>query len=344
MEKINWRKTNYAKGEKNMKISIRQLAEHCGVSIGTIDRVLNNRPGVKLQTREMVEKKVKELGYKPNYLARSLSVGKTMSIGVVLFNLHNSFFAELSDALVKAADSKGYFLYLTLSEKSKQKEYDCVKNLVERQVDGIILFSTNRDKDFTEYLLTCGVPILTIMSELEGFTRIGIDDSNAMSDATRFIASKHYKRIVYVSAPLSYGDKMNIHVQQNRYKGYLDVANQLEIESILIDSKDYLNIIDTIDLKSKKTAFLCSSDVYALEIMRHLKLRGFKTPLDYGLMGFDNIDMLKYIDPQIATVNVPIENVGTIAVEKLLDLMNTNDKQSELINLPYKIIPGQTVI
>ena len=325
-----------------MKVSIRQLADYCGVSIGTIDRVLNNRPGVKKQTRELVEKAIDELGYTTNHLAKSLSLGKTSSIGIVLFNLNNLFFAQLSDAIVKEADANGYFAYLTLSEKSKEKEFACIKNLIARQVDGIILFSTNRDPEFVDYLSSCGVKVVTIMTGLSGFPSVRIDDYTAMADATGYIASKQYKRIIYISPPLSYRKEMNILVQEQRYDGFLHTVKKWSLESIIIDHANYIEAIDQLDIGEVKTAFLCSSDVYALDILRHLRLKGFVPPYHYGLMGFDNISILQNIEPAIATVSIPIEDVGREAVDMLIRAIE--GEAVETLTLPHTIFPGQTIV
>ena len=327
-----------------MRVSIRQLADYCGVSIGTIDRVLNNRPGVKKQTKERIEKAIDELGYTPNHLAKSLSLGKTSSIGVVLFNLNNLFFAQLSDAIVKEADARGYFAYLTLSEKSKEKEFACIKNLVARQVDGIILFSTNRDLEFTAYLSSCGVKVVTVMTGLTGFPSVRIDDYSAMADATSYIASKQYKRIVYISPPLSYRKDMNILVQEQRYEGFLHTVKKWSLEPIVIDHVHYLEAIDHLHVGDVKTAFLCSSDVYALDILRHFRLKGFVPPYHYGLMGFDNISILQNIEPSIATVSIPIEDVGREAIAMLVRAIEGEGEVMETLTLPYTIFPGQTIV
>lgn len=325
-----------------MRVSIRQLAEYCGVSIGTVDRVLNNRAGVKQETRVLVETAIKDLGYSPNYVAKSLSIGKSMSIGVVLLHLNNSFFAQMSDAIVTEADSLGYFTYLTLSEKSVDKELKCVKDLVARLSDGIILFSTNRDEEFAKFLSECGVPIVTVMTELPGFPKVRIDDHRAMADAARYIVSKGYERIIYVSTPLSYKMTMNILVQEDRRDGFLSIVRDMDIDYSILDRADYLSDIDALDLKAKKTAILCSSDVYALQIMRHLRMRGLTTPYHYGLMGFDNINILQHIDPVLTTVSVPIEVVGRAAVQMLVRRINGEQIASQV--LPHEIIHGQTII
>lgn len=325
-----------------MSVSIRQLAEHCGVSIGTIDRVIHNRRGVSTETREKVERAIKELRYEPNQLAKSLSVGRSMSIGVVLLHLNNLFFAQMSDSIVKEADAQGYFTYLTLSEKDVEKEKNCIHNLVSRRADGIILFSTNKQGDFLRYLKSCSVPIVTVMTELPGFAGIRINDFQAMADATRYIVTKQYQRVVYVSTPLSYKDTMNIRVQENRRNGFLDVIRHTNLDYRIIDHSDYLSEIDRLNFKDVRTAFLCSSDIYALSILSHLRLRGMLPPYDYGLMGFDNIEILRHVEPAVTTVAVPIEEIGRRAVQTLVAHLNGGELETKI--LPHSIVPGQTIL
>lgn len=127
-----------------MRITTEDIARICGVSRGTVDRALNNRPGISPKTKEKVLKVAKELGYRPNMIACSLAKGHTMSIGVVVFDLNNEFFAQLLNSIEIRARELGYFTYLVLTQKDPKVEKECLSHLVDRNVDGIILFSINK--------------------------------------------------------------------------------------------------------------------------------------------------------------------------------------------------------
>lgn len=325
-----------------MKVSIRQLAEYCKVSIGTVDRVVNHRPGVKKETKEKVEKAIRELGYQPNYLAKSLSEGRSMSIGVVLLNLDNAFFAQLSDAVVRQADAMGYFTCLTLSEKNPDKEFECLKNLMARQVDGVILFSTNQRPEVLEYIAASSRPVVTVMSELKDVPAVLIDDQLAMEQAVAQVLARGYRRLVYVSAALSYEAGVNALVQQRRYEGFEQAVQKAGAAGMLLNKPDFLAEVDRLNLQEGKTAFLCSSDVYALEIMTHLKQKGCSPPKDYGLMGFDNLSVLQHIQPLLSTVGVPIQQVGQECVKLLVELIQGGEPKK--IVLPHSMVPGQTLL
>ncbi|MEJ9319135.1 LacI family DNA-binding transcriptional regulator, partial [Halalkalibacterium halodurans] len=147
-----------------MKVTIKDIATICGVSAGTVDRALNNRTGISEKTREKILKTAKELNYRPDYTARSLVMGKTMTIGVVLFDLYNRSFAQLLNAIELKARELGYFIYITLSDKNPENELNCIEHLVNRKVDGIILFTVNKGEQFEANLSKWGIPIITIFN------------------------------------------------------------------------------------------------------------------------------------------------------------------------------------
>lgn len=308
----------------------------------------NRRPcaqrtyGGKSRYKKKVQQAVQELGYTPNHIARSLSGKKTMSIGVVLFNLGNIFFSQLADAIVSTCLDKGYSPYLMLSQKSKKREQEIVDELICRKIDGLILFSTNTDEEFINKLKNCSVPVITVMTLLKDFPFIGIDDRSAMRDATRYVINHHYQRLVYISPPLSYTE-MNIEVQLERFRGFQSVVESAPVETIVIKDYDYLATVDKLQFThAKKTAFLCSSDIYSLNLVRHMKHKGLNAPYDYGVLGFDNIDTLQYVEPLISTISVPIRDIGRRAVEILAAGIAGQPMVSE--HLPHAIITGQTII
>ena len=311
-----------------------------------MDRALNNRPGISEKTRKKILETTEKLGYRPHLLARSLVKGCTMTIGLVVFDLYNRFFAQLANAIEASARQQGYFVYLTLTAKDKDTEKACIEHLMSRQADGLILFSVNKGKEFGEYLADLKIPLATIGNRIHGqFPFIGIDDYKAMKDAALHMASKGYGRIIYVSPPLAYGENSNIYAQEQRLGGYLDALKEAGdgLEPVIIREKDYLRKLDSIELEDgRKTAILCSSDIYALEVLKHLEARGLSVPEDIGLMGFDNIDVLRYVKPSLATVSYPFEELGVKALECLLKQIRGDSDISDMM-LEHTIVTGNSL-
>lgn len=328
-----------------MKITTKEIAALCGVSIGTVDRALHNRGGIHPQTKEKILSLAKEHGYRPHLLARGLKRGRTMTIGVVVFDLDNQFFAQLVTIIEDRARQFGYFVYLTITEGNPAEEMEYLENLAGLSVDGIILFPINGGTTFSHYLKNLKTPIVTIGNKVsKNIPFIGVKDRQAITDAVAYIVAKGYQRIIYVSPPLSYKGQENIYSVEERLAGYkAGLKAMLPLQKpIIIRDKTYLQQLDALSFAVERTAILCSSDIYALEILTHFQAKGIRIPTDVGLMGFDNIQVLKYVHPVLTTIAYPIQAMGVNVVDCLLAQINA-EPFAEVELLDHKIIPGASL-
>lgn len=328
-----------------MKITTKEIAEACGVSRGTVDRALNDRPGINEGTKRLIKETAERLGYRPDFLARSLAKGRTMTLGLVLFDVHNRFFAELANSIEIRARERGYFLYLTLTDKKSHVERQCIEHLVERKVDGLILCSAIKEEGYAEYLKKMNIPIIAVGNRISpDIPFVGINDYQAMADAVEFAICMGYEDITYVSPPLAYDNVSNIYAQKQRYLGFVDAVRESKknIQFRVLDNRNFLRDIDRTCKGTKtKSAVLCSSDVFALEVLREFRLKGYRVPEDIGVMGFDSIDFLKYVEPKLTTVSYPIEEIGTQSVENIIGKIegkNIND-----IILEHRLVKGNSL-
>lgn len=238
-----------------MKVTIKDIATICGVSLGTVDRALNNRKGISEKTRKKVLQVAEEMNYKPDYMARSLVIGKTMTIGVVLFDLYNRSFAQLLNAIELKARELGYFVYITLTDKDPDNELQCIDYLVNRRVDGIILLSVNKGKDFDTYLRGINIPILTIFNYVsDEWEYVGIQEREAMKEGFEYIVSENFKNFIYISPPLAYAGKSNIYTQEERLSGFLEGLSESNMTSIpvIIKDNEYINVLETYPFNGEK--------------------------------------------------------------------------------------------
>ena len=180
-----------------MAVTTKDIAKACGISRGTVDRALNDRGRINQETKEKILRVAKEMGYRPDLLARSLVKGKTMSIGVVVFDILNRYFAQMVNSIEMKAKSKGYFVNITLQEKDPEMEIQLINSLVDRRMDGIILCPVNKGIKFTKFIESLPIPVVVIGNMVSpSVPFIGIDERKAASDATNLIVSKCYERIV----------------------------------------------------------------------------------------------------------------------------------------------------
>ncbi len=334
-----------------MKPTTKLIAELSGFSRGTVDRALNGKPGVNALTRKKIRRVAKQIGYRPHHIARSLVTGRSMTIGLVLFDLEHQFFTQMVTSLDREARAAGYFVVPALTDKDPDEEMQCIERHMALNVDGLVLFSVRNDQAFIEYLEGLAKPIVTIGNRIDGFPFVGIDDFAAARDAVRHIAAKGYRRIVYLSPPLGRSAGANRHALIERCRGYeeglLDAVPGAR--PVIIRSADYRKqVVDLVRRGSQKPAILCTSDIYAVKALKALREAGLGVPRDAGLMGFDNINLLSLVDPRPATVDYHIDTIARTAFAVLLRMIDGTQNSDggahpEDYPVPYAIIPGKSL-
>lgn len=327
------------------RITTKDIANACGISRGTVDRALNNKPRVSEATRALVLRTARALNYRPDHAARSLVTGKSMCIGVVVFDIRNRYFAQLVNAIEIRAKAAGFYINIMLQENDPVMERRQIESLAGRRADGLILCPVGHGRDFGSYLRQLSIPVVTIGNYVgPGVPYIGIDERDAAAEAVRVIRSRGYERIIFVCPSLEDAPRENIFTHKRRLAGFLKAAAQdSDIQTAVIDHREYdAEAYDLVAKSRLRTALFCSGDIYALATMKYFRVRGLRVPRDVGLMGFDGVDTLDYVTPSIATVRVPLESMGTTAAEYILSAVNGEAGKSKQI-LPYEIVEGDSL-
>jgi len=328
-----------------VRITSKELARICGVSIGTVDRALNNRGEINAQTREKVLRIARDLGYRPHLVARSLKTGRTMTVGIVVFDLDNRFFAQLVNAVEHAARESGYFVYLTHSNHDLEQERDCLEHLAGLDVDGILLVPTNRGPDFVKFIRGLHASVVAIGNRIgSGVPFVGIQDRQAMKAAVQLVARKGYERIVYVSPPLAYRGRENIYEVEERLEGVRESARELELPLVVLRDKSFPEVLeDAVRRTGARTAVMCSSDIYALQCLQLVRAWGMQVPRDVGLIGFDDIDLLKYVRPSLTTISYPVRQIAGEAFALLKRLMEGQAEPPEAALIETRIVERESL-
>ena len=335
-------------GDIRLRATIKDIASYCNVSEGTVDRALNNRYGIDYKTKVRVLEAVHELNYKPNHAGRALATGSTMTIGIVCFDLYNNFFPELIDTIEAKAKEKGYFIHLILTHLDRQKERQGLEYLSIRRVDGIILFPIGIGDDYIDYLKSLHIPIVTIYNKLSGeFSHVGVDDRAAFSDAVDFLVGHGYERVVFLTPQIDVQESLgnNVHTLKMRLMGYCDGIVRTGLEPVIAQGRataENMSLFYAREQRDKRTALLCSSDFYALWTISALLNKGVRIPDELGLMGFDNVDVLKFVRPRLTTIQYSVNEMGVRLFDSLYAQMH-GDTQSQEHMLPYSIVEGETV-
>lgn len=334
-----------------MGITTKDLAQLCGVSRTTVHRALSGEGRIHPDTRERILRVAREQDYRPDLLARGLVKGKTSTIGVVVLDVKSEYFAEKISIIGAEANRRGYCMNIMLHGNDKEMERNQLLRLASYRMDGIILSSVNEGEEYKRFLESLDLPVVTVDNKVaDGLPFVSIDEREAMKEAVRRAWNKGYERLVFVCPALADGPNINFYVHLQRLEGFEEAVKECGVlqEDYLLDWT-YLERVEELAKQEKRTAFLCTADEFALDIMKKLYGCGLEPPEDYGITGFDNIDTLEYVSPRLVTISNSVNAVAQTAVNLLFDLIEKKAAGEEADPakltriLPYEFIPGETL-
>ena len=298
------------------KITTTQLARICGVSQGTVDRALHNRGGINPKTCERILEVAREYDYIPS--VQNKDQANSMLIGVILFDLYNEFFSKLAMSLVNAANKAGYSVIFQFSNKNEKSERAALEYFNYIGVDGIVLFSVGSDsEEYKNYLYSLKKPIVLIGNKMFDFPYIGIDDAVAMREVTQQIAKKIPSGDILYFAPILKKNLHSLNAQRLRLNGFIEAVTSLK--------KSY-RVVTSIDEVSNFGGIVCSTDYYALKVLKH-----FRYIENIIISGFDNISFLSNVDVPILTVDYSTDRIATECINYILGRPFVTEIQHRLV-------------
>ncbi|MBO5109939.1 MAG: LacI family DNA-binding transcriptional regulator [Clostridia bacterium] len=287
-------------------ISTTQIARICGVSQGTVDRALHNRPGVNPETRERILAVAREYGYAPGISEKARFGEHSMLIGAVLYDLYNEYFSKLAMSLTEVARQAGYSIIFLFSEKKIEEEKAAVDYFHFIGVDGILLFSVGSDdSEYLSYLKSIKRPLVTIGNRLNGIAHVGIDDEAAMYDLTQEIARTAEEGELQYFSPVVAKALNKDNAQLLRLRGFMRAAEEL--------GRDYKIVTDEEELSPKTGGIICSTDHYLLRAVGALG-----RDIEAKLAGFDNTSVPKRLNIRAASVEYSTDEIAEETIKYLL--------------------------
>ena len=328
--------------------TIKDVANLARVSVATVSRVLNAPDTVKESTRIQVNSAIEELQYSPNLLGRNLRRLETRRILVLLDSISNQFYSRVVRGIEDKAREHDFTVMICTVRDSKKHFMDHMKMLKTRTVDGAIIMCgeiapEELVKFNQSYPLVCACePIPN--TEL---TSVSIDDYRAGLDATNYLIGLGKRRIAALGTPRSDNDCGSAKL---RFSGFCDAMAQhdLPIEPALIFDEGYTynsgrrSIKRLLVQKSLPDAIFSFSDAGAIGAVRELGEHGIRVPDDISVMGFDNTAISEMYQPSITTVSQPQYEIGSKAMELLLNKINGSPQEAS-VYLEHRIICRESV-
>jgi LacI family transcriptional regulator len=323
-------------------VTIREVAESAGVSYATVSHVINNTRLVSPETRERVLAAMDALNYRPNALARSLRQGKTNTIGLVLPDSANPFFAEISRSIEDEAFNKGYSVFLCNTELDTQRELFYVDVLSKKQVDGIIFVAAGDQADSLDFLLQRNMPVVMIDRNVPNVEVDAVLTDNQLGGylATRHLLELGHKHIACIAGPSS------ITPSAERIIGYRRALEEagLPYDENLVIRGDYhaqsgMNITHSIlKMNPRPTAIFALNDLMALGALRAAAEAGCSVPRDLAVVGYDDLEIARFTNPPLTTIAQPKKQVGAQAVNLLVDRISRKNGPPRRLRLAPELI------
>lgn len=322
--------------------TIFDVAERAGVSYGTVSRVINQNPHVKAETRERVLIAMQDLGYVVNKQARGLAGGRTGMIGVLVPDLGTGYIGEIMRGIDAEVSRAGYDLVLYTTHREETKEAGYIASLTHGATEGLLLVLPRSPGSSLDTLRAHNFPFVLI--DHQGINdqgpAVGATNWQGAFDATEYLIQLGHKEIGFIAGTLDLG------CSRDRLAGY-EAALRTHHIPYRADNVAYGDFFQPSGFSGaqalltrldRPTAIFASNDVMAMGVMEAVRVCGLRVPEDVSVIGFDDIPQSVLTYPPLSTVHQPLEKMGQVATQMLLDMLNNPEKRASRIELPTKLM------
>jgi LacI family transcriptional regulator len=303
---------------KQKKVSLSDIAIALGISKSTVSFVLNDKGdqyNISKETQRLILEKAKELNFVPNFFAKTLREGKTKTIGLLVPDISNVFYGELSKAIQEELYQNGYNLFIVNTDDKKDFELKLFKDLLSRSIDGLILAACNPIDNLKETLNSTHIPVVFVDRYGDNFADfIGVNNFNEAASLVEKFTKKPTRLGVF------YFEEDEITTIHLRINGIKQACKSQKIEV------DFINVFDSKDLdarlkdlqKNKMDAIVALNNKVALQVISSLNKLDLKIGKDIKFISFDDSETFQYITPSISALKQPIKEIGKEAAQQLL--------------------------
>jgi LacI family transcriptional regulator len=304
----------------DMAMSLRDIAKHAGVSVGTASNVLN-RPGlVAPETVKRVQQVIEELGYIPNGYVKQMSVGHSRTLGLVVPNVFNPFFAEVARGVEDAAAKKNYAVFICNTDESREREERFMGVLIEQLVKGVLITPTSMKPGHIKTLKERGISVamLSAPGKSSSECSVTVNDVFGAEVAIEHLVDFGHKHIAWICGPESIPQVVDrtkgVGIAAKNHKVHIETIHSpsMKFDAGLASAEIFLA------LNPRPTAIFCANDLLALGVMRKLIAAGVKIPGDVSIIGYDDIEFARTAAVPLSSIIQPAYQLGYTATQLLL--------------------------
>lgn len=336
---------------KMKKASIKDIAEYLKVSVSAVSLTLNNRGDEKRiskNTQKRIFEYAAKVNYQPNPFAKGLKKGSSDTIGLVVPNISDSFYARIARRIEKKAEEYGYNVVFCSTGESKEREKELIQSMLNRKVDGLIVATSQKNEESIKGLKKSGVPFVLIDRYYPGIETdfVICDNKSGTKHAVEYLIGLGVKRIGYVSI------KTELEVMNDRFMGYKETLenNGLYFDPALVHELDHENYMHQMgevfdsyqNMINPVEAILFSTHYLTTSGLREIQKRNLNIPNDYKIISYDEHVTFDVITPAITVITQPVTEMGDQSVKILLDKLRSKGKSIKKVVLDTGFIPRKS--
>ena len=322
------------------RIRIEDVARIAGVSTATVSRALSRPDRVRQETRELVQRTVKKLGYVPDAAGRALASGRTRTVGCLIPTLDHAIFARSTHALQNALAQAGYQLLVASHNYDPVQEMTLVQALQQRGVDALVLVGAEHHKLLWKSLAEWRNPVLLTWACDPRLPSVGFDNHAIAALATNHLLELGHRRIGMISGNTEHNDRARARLAGLRdtlAAAGLKLPREALSEQALSLSGGRLGLIDLLKARRPPTAIVCGNDLLATGALLEAQRQGLNVPRDLSICGIDNLELAAEMNPGLTTVSLPTSDLGRVAAAQVLAALDGKPIALQSL-LPFELL------
>ncbi|HWO96659.1 MAG TPA: LacI family DNA-binding transcriptional regulator [Bacillus sp. (in: firmicutes)] len=328
---------------KKKQVNATEVARLAGVSQSTVSRVFTPGANVSEKARRRVLEAAKELGYRPNALARGLIMNKTNIVGLVMRNIQNPFYPEILDKFTKGLGAKGYHVLFVHTENDEIQQEE-ITQFLEYNVEGVIVTDALLSSNVVSNLSENDIPVILFNRYIKDFPchAVCCDNYNAGKRIGDYLLKQGHQRFAYIAG------HRNTSTSYDRERGFREVLRQQEIEPVVEEGhytyeEAYQAALRLLKENQPPDAIFCANDIMALGAMDAAKSLGLTIPKDVSIVGFDDITMASWPPYSLTTWQQPVDEMIEATIRILLSVINEENEEPVSMFIPGTLIERTSV-
>lgn len=320
---------------KAKRTSLEDIAKAVGVSKATVSFVLNGKGdefNISKEKQKIIREKAKELSYVPNFFAKSLRQGETKTIGVVLADISNEFYAELCKTIQEELYNKGYNVFIVNTNDDKELEKTLMRELIQRSIDGMIISPCNRIDALIPILLETHIPV--VFSDRPGDENadfVGVDNFKEAKNLVEKFSVKP-KKLAIITQSNQHVVTLDQRIEGAK-KACSDNGIDFELVNLSLNQENANTTIKAL-IDTGVDSFLPLNNVVALKTFAGLRNNNISIPNDARIISFDDSEAFAYLEPPLSALRQPVTKIGLDSVERLFARIKESEKPGKHALLP----------